>query len=222
MEAFTVHTGLVAPMDRDNVDTDAIIPKQFLKSIARSGFGPNLFDEWRYLDKGEPGQDPASRRINPDFVLNQQRYLPGPSGTPGASILLARRNFGCGSSREHAPWALQQYGFRAIIAPSFADIFFNNCFKNGLLPIVLPEHEVSRLFDEVAGFVGYRLTVDLQRERVVKPDGSELAFEVQPFRKFCLLNGFDDIGLTLRHADKIRAFEAERLARQPWLAHRAS
>jgi 3-isopropylmalate/(R)-2-methylmalate dehydratase small subunit len=215
MEAFTIHAGLVAPMDRDNVDTDAIIPKQFLKSIARSGFGPNLFDEWRYLDKGEPGQDPASRRANPDFVLNQPRYA-------GASILLARRNFGCGSSREHAPWALQQYGFRAIIAPSFADIFFNNCYKNGLLPIVLPEHEVARLFDEVAGFVGYRLTVDLQRERVLKPDGSESAFEVQPFRKYCLLNGFDDIGLTLRHADKIRAFEAERLARQPWLAHRAS
>jgi 3-isopropylmalate/(R)-2-methylmalate dehydratase small subunit len=215
MQAFTVHAGLVAPMDRDNVDTDAIIPKQFLKSIARSGFGPNLFDEWRYLDKGEPGQDPASRHINPDFVLNQPRYA-------GASVLLARRNFGCGSSREHAPWALQQYGFRAIIAPSFADIFFNNCFKNGLLPIVLPEHEVARLFDEVAGFVGYRLTVDLPRERVVKADGSELPFEVQPFRKYCLLNGFDDIGLTLRHADKIRAFEAERLARQPWLAHRST
>jgi 3-isopropylmalate/(R)-2-methylmalate dehydratase small subunit len=215
MQAFTLHSGLVAPMDRDNVDTDAIIPKQFLKSIARSGFGPNLFDEWRYLDKGEPGQDPASRRVNPDFVLNQPRYA-------GASILLARRNFGCGSSREHAPWALQQYGFRAIIAPSFADIFFNNCYKNGLLPIVLPEHEVARLFDEVAGFVGYQLTVDLPRERVIKPDGSELPFEVQAFRKYCLLNGFDDIGLTLRHADKIRAFEAERLARLPWLAHRAS
>jgi 3-isopropylmalate/(R)-2-methylmalate dehydratase small subunit len=215
MQAFTLHSGLVAPMDRDNVDTDAIIPKQFLKSIARSGFGPNLFDEWRYLDKGEPGQDPASRLINPDFVLNQPRYA-------GASVLLARRNFGCGSSREHAPWALQQYGFRAIIAPSFADIFFNNCYKNGLLPIVLPESDVARLFDEVAGFVGYQLTVDLPRERVIKPDGSELPFEVQAFRKYCLLNGFDDIGLTLRHADKIRAFEAERLARQPWLAHRAS
>jgi 3-isopropylmalate/(R)-2-methylmalate dehydratase small subunit len=215
MQAFTLHSGLVAPMDRDNIDTDAIIPKQFLKSIARSGFGPNLFDEWRYLDKGEPGQDPASRRINPDFVLNQPRYA-------GASILLARRNFGCGSSREHAPWALQQYGFRAIIAPSYADIFFNNCYKNGLLPIVLPEHEVARLFDEVAGFIGYQLSVDLPRERVIKPDGSELPFDVEPFRKYCLLNGFDDIGLTLRHADKIRAFEAERLARQPWLAHRAS
>ncbi|MCA3251863.1 MAG: 3-isopropylmalate dehydratase small subunit [Pseudomonadota bacterium] len=211
MQAFTVHQGLVAPMDRANVDTDAIIPKQFLKSIARSGFGPNLFDEWRYLDKGEPGQDPASRRPNPDFVLNQPRYA-------GASVLLARQNFGCGSSREHAPWALEQYGFRALIAPSFADIFFNNCFKNGLLPIVLPEPQVSRLFDEVAAFPGYTLTIDLPQQVVVKPDGAELPFEVQPFRKYCLLNGFDDIGLTLRHADKIRAFEAERLARMPWLA----
>ena len=210
MQAFTVHQGLVAPMDRDNVDTDAIIPKQFLKSIARTGFGPNLFDEWRYLDKGEPGQDPASRRANPDFVLNQPRYA-------GASVLLARRNFGCGSSREHAPWALEQYGFRAIIAPSFADIFFGNCFKNGLLPVVLPEPDVQRLFDEVAAFAGYRLTVDLPRQVVQTPDGRELPFEVQPFRKYCLLNGFDDIGLTLRHADKIRAFESERLARKPWL-----
>jgi 3-isopropylmalate/(R)-2-methylmalate dehydratase small subunit len=211
MEAFTVHHGLVAPMDRDNVDTDAIIPKQFLKSIARSGFGPNLFDAWRYLDQGEPGQDPASRRPNPDFVLNQPRYR-------GASLLLARRNFGCGSSREHAPWALQQYGFRALIAPSYADIFFGNCFKNGILPIVLPEAEVSALFDAVFAFEGYRLTIDLPRQVVIKPDGSALPFEVQPFRKYCLLNGFDDIGLTLRHADKIRAFEAERLARMPWLA----
>jgi 3-isopropylmalate/(R)-2-methylmalate dehydratase small subunit len=213
MQAFTVHQGLVAPMDRENVDTDAIIPKQFLKSIQRSGFGPNLFDEWRYLDKGEPGQDPAVRKPNPDFVLNQPRYK-------GASVLIARRNFGCGSSREHAPWALDQYGFRAIIAPSYADIFFNNCFKNGLLPIVLPEAQVAQLFDEVAAFPGYSLTVDLPRQVVVKPDGSELAFEVQPFRKYCLVNGFDDIGLTLRHADKIRAFEAERLAKMPWLAHR--
>jgi 3-isopropylmalate/(R)-2-methylmalate dehydratase small subunit len=211
MQAFTVHKGLVAPMDRDNVDTDAIIPKQFLKSIARTGFGPNLFDEWRYLDKGEPGQDPAARKPNPDFVLNLPRYQ-------GASVLLARRNFGCGSSREHAPWALEQYGFRAIIAPSFADIFFTNCFKNGLLPLVLPEDQVSRLFDEVRGFVGYALTIDLPRQVVVKPDGNELPFEVQPFRKYCLVNGFDDIGLTLRHADKIRGFEAERLARMPWLA----
>ncbi|MBX3603566.1 MAG: 3-isopropylmalate dehydratase small subunit [Rubrivivax sp.] len=212
MDAFTVHQGLVAPLDRENVDTDAIIPKQFLKSIARSGFGPNLFDEWRYLDKGEPGQDPAARKPNPDFVLNQPRYA-------GASILLARRNFGCGSSREHAPWALQQYGFRALIAPSYADIFFTNCFKNGLLPVVLPEAQVARLFDEVAAFPGYRLTVDLPRQVVVKPDGEELPFEVQPFRKYCLVNGFDDIGLTLRHADKIRAFEAERLAKMPWLAN---
>ena len=211
MQAFTVHQGLVAPMDRDNVDTDAIIPKQFLKSIKRSGFGPNLFDEWRYLDPGEPGQDPASRKPNPDFVLNQPRYH-------GASILLARKNFGCGSSREHAPWALEQFGFRALIAPSFADIFFNNCFKNGLLPIVLPESQVAKLFDEVSAFPGYQLTIDLERQRVLKPDGSEIAFDVQPFRKYCLLNGLDDIGLTLRHADKIRAFEAERLARMPWLA----
>ena len=220
MQAFTVHKGLVAPMDRANVDTDAIIPKQFLKSIARTGFGQNLFDAWRYLDKGEPGQDPASRKPNPDFVLNQSRYLPGPSGSPGASILLARRNFGCGSSREHAPWALDQYGFRAIIAPSYADIFFNNCFKNGLLPIQLPEDVVARLFDEVAAFPGYQLTVDLPRQVVVKPDGSEIAFDVQAFRKYCLVNGFDDIGLTLRHADKILAFEAERIARMPWLTHR--
>jgi len=211
MQAFTVHKGLVAPMDRANVDTDAIIPKQFLKSIKRSGFGPNLFDEWRYLDKGEPGQDISTRKPNPDFVLNQPRYQ-------GASVLLARQNFGCGSSREHAPWALDQYGFRAIIAPSYADIFFNNCFKNGLLPIVLPEAQVARLFDEVAAFPGYQLTIDLPRQVVVKPDGAELPFEVQGFRKYCLTNGFDDIGLTLRHADKIRAFEAERLATKPWLA----
>ena len=213
MQAFTVHKGLVAPMDRENVDTDAIIPKQFLKSIQRSGFGPNLFDAWRYLDPGEPGQDPASRRPNPDFVLNQPRYK-------DASVLLARANFGCGSSREHAPWALDQYGFRAIIAPSYADIFFNNCFKNGLLPLVLPEAQVARLFDEVLAFPGYELTVDLPRQVVVKPDGTELPFEVQAFRKYCLVNGFDDIALTLRHADKIRAFEAERLARMPWLAQR--
>ena len=212
MQAFTLHKGLVAPMDRENVDTDAIIPKQFLKSIARTGFGPNLFDEWRYLDKGEPGQDPAARKPNPDFVLNQPRYQ-------GASVLIARRNFGCGSSREHAPWALEQYGFRAILAPSFADIFFSNCFKNGLLPIVLPQEQIAKLFDEVNGFVGYALTIDLPRQVVVKPDGSELPFEVQPFRKYCLVNGFDDIGLTLRHAEKIRAFEAHRLARMPWLAH---
>jgi 3-isopropylmalate/(R)-2-methylmalate dehydratase small subunit len=214
MKPFRTHQGLVAALDLENVDTDAIIPKQFLKSIQRGGFGPNLFDAWRYLDPGEPGQDPASRRPNPDFVLNQPRYA-------GASVLLARKNFGCGSSREHAPWALEQYGFRALIAPSYADIFFNNCFKNGLLPIVLPEPTVGRLFEQTAAFAGYRLTIDLERQVIVEPDGAEIAFEVQPFRKYCLLNGFDDIGLTLRHADKIRAFESERLARMPWLANRA-
>ncbi|HEY8974068.1 MAG TPA: 3-isopropylmalate dehydratase small subunit [Burkholderiaceae bacterium] len=213
MQAFTLHTGLVAPMDRENVDTDAIIPKQFLKSIKRTGFGPNLFDEWRYKDPGYPGQDPAARVPNPDFVLNQPRYQ-------GASVLLARRNFGCGSSREHAPWALDQYGFRAIIAPSFADIFFTNCFKSGLLPIVLPEDAVAKLFDEVNAFVGYKLTIDLPRQVVAKPDGAEIPFDVQAFRKYCLVNGFDDIGLTLRHADKIRGYEAERLAKMPWLGHR--
>ena len=211
MQKFTVQKGLVAPMDRENVDTDAIIPKQFLKSIRKTGFGPNLFDEWRYLDHGEPGQDPATRRPNPDFVLNQPRYA-------GASILLARKNFGCGSSREHAPWALDQYGFRAIIAPSFADIFFNNSFKNGLLPIVLPEATVDQLFNEALAFPGFTLTVDLERQVVVRPQGEEIPFEVQAFRKFCLQNGFDDIGLTLRQADKIRAFELERLAQKPWLA----
>ena len=201
----------MAPIDRENVDTDAIIPKQFLKSIRKTGFGQNLFDEWRYLDAGYPGQDPASRKPNPDFVLNQPRYQ-------GASILLARKNFGCGSSREHAPWALDQFGFRAIIAPSYADIFFNNSFKNGLLPIVLPDAQVAALFDELAAFPGYSLTIDLERQQVIKPDGKELPFEVQAFRKYCLLNGFDDIGLTLRHADKIRAFEAQRLTQKPWLA----
>ena len=212
MTPFRVHTGLVAPLDRENVDTDAIIPKQFLKSIHRTGFGPNLFDEWRYVDHGEPGQDAAVRKPNPDFVLNQPRYK-------GASVLLARKNFGCGSSREHAPWAIEQFGFRALIAPSFADIFYNNCFKNGLLPIVLPDSQVSGLFDEVAAFIGYQLTIDLERQVVVKPDGAELGFDVQPFRKYCLLNGYDDIALTLRHADKIKAFEAERLRKMPWLAH---
>ena len=212
MQKFTVHKGLVAPMDRENVDTDAIIPKQFLKSIKKTGFGENLFDEWRFKDAGFPGQDPASRKPNPDFVLNQPRYK-------GASVLLARKNFGCGSSREHAPWALDQFGFRAIIAPSYADIFFNNSFKNGLLPIVLPDAQVSSLFDEALAFPGYQLTIDLARQVIVKPQGEELPFEIQPFRKFCLLNGFDDIGLTLRNADKIKAFEAERLAQKPWLAH---
>ena len=213
MQKFTVHQGLVAPMDRENVDTDAIIPKQFLKSIRRTGFGPNLFDEWRYLDQpGQPGVPESARKPNPDFVLNQPRYA-------GASILLARRNFGCGSSREHAPWALEQYGFRAIIAPSFADIFFSNCFKNGVLPIVLPESTVSQLFDEVHAFPGYQLTIDLERQVIVRPQGAEIAFDVLPFRRYCLLNGFDDIGLTLRHKDKIAAFEAHRLATKPWLSH---
>ena len=214
MQKFSLHKGIVAPMDRENVDTDAIIPKQFLKSIRKTGFGPNLFDEWRYLDHGEPGQDPASRKPNPDFVLNQPRYQ-------GASVLLSRKNFGCGSSREHAPWAIDQYGFRAVIAPSFADIFFNNCFKNGLLPIQLPEATVSTLFDEVLAFPGYQLTIDLERQVIVRPQGEEIAFDVQAFRKYCLINGLDDIGLTLRHADKIKAFEAERLATKPWLAHTA-
>jgi 3-isopropylmalate/(R)-2-methylmalate dehydratase small subunit len=213
MDKFTLHKGLVAPMDRENVDTDAIIPKQFLKSIKRSGFGPNLFDEWRYLDHGEPGQDPASRRPNPDFVLNQPRYA-------GASVLIARQNFGCGSSREHAPWALQQYGFRAILAPSFADIFFNNCFKNGLLPIVMPASAMNQLFDEVKAFPGYQLVVDLPRQVVVKPDGAEIPFDIEPFRKECLLGGLDEIGLTLQHADKIRAYEAARIAAKPWLNNR--
>ena len=212
MQKFTIHKGLVAPMDRANVDTDAIIPKQFLKSIKKTGFGPNLFDEWRYLDKGEPGVPESQRKPNPDFVLNQPRYK-------GASILLARKNFGCGSSREHAPWAIDQYGFRAVLAPSFADIFFNNCFKNGLLPIVLPESVIDGLFNEVAAFPGFELTIDLERQRVVKAQGEEIPFEVNAFRKYCLLNGFDDIGLTLRHADKIRAYEAQRLATKPWLAH---
>lgn len=213
MQAFTTHEGLVAPLDRENVDTDLIIPKQFLKSIKRTGFGPNLFDELRYLDHGEPGMDNSKRPLNPDFVLNQSRYQ-------GASVLLARKNFGCGSSREHAPWALTQYGFRAIIAPSYADIFFNNSFKNGLLPIVLSELEVARLFDEVKAFPGYKLRIDLERQVVIAADGRELSFDIEPFRKYCLLNGFDDIGLTLRQSDKIRAFEAERLARHPWLESR--
>ena len=212
MQKFTLHTGLVAPMDRENVDTDAIIPKQFLKSIRKTGFGPNLFDAWRYLDAGFPGQDLASRQPNPDFVLNQPRYQ-------GASILLARKNFGCGSSREHAPWALDQYGFRVIIAPSYADIFFNNSFKNGLLPIVLPDAQVAQLFAEALAFPGYTLTVDLERQVIARSQGQEIPFSVEVFRKYCLVNGLDDIGLTLRHSDKIKAFEAQRLATKPWLNH---
>lgn len=214
MQAFTTHHGLVAPMDRANVDTDLIIPKQFLKSIKRTGFGPNLFDELRYLDHGEPGADNSRRPLNPDFVLNQARYQ-------GASILLARKNFGCGSSREHAPWALQQFGFRAIIAPSFADIFFNNSFKNGLLPIVLPESEVNRLFDEAKAFPGYRLRVDLQHQVVIDQSGNELRFEIDDYRKQSLLLGLDEIDQTLLQADAIRAFEAKRLAEHPWLRKRA-
>ena len=212
MQKFTLHTGLVAPMDRENVDTDAIIPKQFLKSIRKTGFGPHLFDAWRYLDTGEPGMDLTNRKPNPDFVLNQPRYK-------GASVLLARKNFGCGSSREHAPWALDQFGFRAIIAPSYADIFFNNSFKNGLLPIVLSEAQVAALFAEALAFPGYKLTIDLERQMIVKAQGEEIPFDVEVFRKYCLINGLDDIGLTLRHSDKIRAFEAERLATKPWLNH---
>jgi 3-isopropylmalate/(R)-2-methylmalate dehydratase small subunit len=210
MRQFQTLDGLVAPLDRANVDTDAIIPKQFLKSIKRSGFGPNLFDEWRYLDVGQPGQDCSGRPKNPDFVLNQARYQ-------GAQILLTRDNFGCGSSREHAPWALEDFGFRALIGPSFADIFFNNCFKNGLLPIRLPAAEVEALFQQCLATPGYRLSIDLAAQTVTRPDGKVLPFDVDPFRKECLLNGWDDIGLTLRHADEIRAFEARRKIEQPWL-----
>jgi len=210
MQKFTLLDGLVVPLDRANVDTDAIIPKQFLKSIKRSGFGPNAFDEWRYLDHGEPGMDNSKRPVNPDFVLNQPRYR-------GAQILLARENFGCGSSREHAPWALEDYGFRAIIAPSFADIFFNNCFKNGLLPIRLDAEKVDALFRAVEANVGYRLRIDLEQQTITAPDGTVSRFEVEAFRKHCLLNGLDDIGLTLQHVDEIKAFEAKRRAAQPWL-----
>ena len=210
MEKFTVLQGLVAPLDRPNVDTDAIIPKQFLKSIKRSGFGPNLFDEWRYLDHGEPGMDPAARVPNPDFVLNQPRYQ-------GASILLARENFGCGSSREHAPWALTDFGFRAVVAPSYADIFFNNSFKNGLLPVILPAPVVDRLFAETLSNPGYRLTVDLQQQKVQTPAGEAFGFSVDAFRRHCLIEGLDEIGLTLQHADAIRAFEDRRRLEQPWL-----
>ncbi len=209
MNPFTQLDGLVAPLDRANVDTDAIIPKQFLKSIKRSGFGPNAFDEWRYLDVGQPGQDNSRRPLNPNFVLNQPRYQ-------GAQILLTRDNFGCGSSREHAPWALEDYGFRVLIGPSFADIFFNNSFKNGLLPIMLDVAEVDELFRQCEASEGYRLAVDLAAQTITRPDGKSISFEVDPFRKECLLNGWDDIGLTLRHADKIRAFEAQRRSQHPY------
>ncbi|MBS3963043.1 MAG: 3-isopropylmalate dehydratase small subunit [Methylomonas sp.] len=208
MRAFTTLTALVAPLDRANIDTDAIIPKQFLKSIRRAGFGPYLFDEWRYLDHGEPDMDCSHRPLNKDFVLNRPQYQ-------GAQILLTRENFGCGSSREHAPWALEDYGFRAIIAPSFADIFFNNCFKNGILPIVLPAATVDQLFKELDD--GYQLTIDLSTQTITTPGGQNIAFNVDETRRHRLLNGLDDIGLTLQHADKIKAYEAERAQRAPWL-----
>ena len=213
MTPFTVLKGLVAPLDRANVDTDAIIPKQFLKSIKRTGFGPNLFDEWRYLDVGQPGVDNSKRPLNPDFVLNQPRYQ-------GASVLLTRKNFGCGSSREHAPWALEQYGFRAIIAPSFADIFFNNCYKNGLLPIGLSEQAVDQLFNQVKAFPGYQLRIDLPAQTVSTVNSDTVHhFEIDAFRKHCLINGLDDIGLTLQHADKIHSYEERHLATFPWLTN---
>ena len=212
MEKFTTLTGLVVPLDRSNVDTDAIIPKQFLKSIYRTGYGPNCFDEWRYLDKGEPGMDNSKRPINPDFVLNFPRYK-------GAEILLARKNFGCGSSREHAPWALLQYGFRCVIAPSFADIFYSNSLKNGLVPVVLSEDVIDRLFRDCEKTEGYRLTVDLDKQTVTEPDGTVTPFEISAFRRWAIMNGFDDIGITLStRQDKIRAFEDKRLAEKPWLA----
>ncbi len=210
MEKFVRKEGLVAPLDRANVDTDAIIPKQFLKSIQRTGFGPNLFDEWRYLDRGEPGKDDSKRPLNPDFVLNKKQF-------EGATVLLARENFGCGSSREHAPWALQQFGFQAVIAPSFADIFFNNSLKNGLVLIKFDSKIVDQLFKEAAASPGYRLAVDLEQQTVSTPTGENFTFEMDPFRKDCILNGLDDIGLTLTHADKIRAYEAKHKVAQPWL-----
>ncbi|HHX2499933.1 TPA: 3-isopropylmalate dehydratase small subunit [Neisseria subflava] len=210
MKAFTKITAIVAPLDRSNVDTDAIIPKQFLKSIKRSGFGPNAFDEWRYLDHGEPGMDNSKRPLNPAFSLNQPRYQ-------GAQILLTRKNFGCGSSREHAPWALDDYGFRAVIAPSFADIFFNNCYKNGLLPIVLTEEQVDQLFKEVEANEGYQLSIDLAEQTLTTPSGETFTFDITEHRKHCLLNGLDEIGLTLQHADEIRDFEEKRRQSQPWL-----
>lgn len=210
MDKFTRLNGLVLPLDRANVDTDAIIPKQFLKSIKRSGFGVNLFDDWRYLDSGEPGMDNSGRPLNEDFVLNKPRYQ-------GAQVLLARKNFGCGSSREHAPWALLDYGFRVVIAPSYADIFFNNCFKNGILPIILDEQVIDQLFNEVEATEGYQLNVDLEAQTVTKPSGESIAFEVDAFRKHCLLNGLDDIGLTLQHVDDIKAYEERRKQEAPWL-----
>ncbi|MBT7308264.1 MAG: 3-isopropylmalate dehydratase small subunit [Gammaproteobacteria bacterium] len=210
MEKFTQHQGLVVPMDRPNVDTDAIIPKQYLKSVKRAGFGPNLFDDWRYLDPGDPAIDNASRRLNPDFLLNQPAYQ-------GGTVLLGRENFGCGSSREHAVWALTDYGFRVVIAPSFADIFFNNSFKSGLLPITLSETEVEQLFEEERQVAGYALEVDLQAETVTTPGGMVFSFQMDEFRKYRLLNGLDDIGLTLQHQDEIKGYEADHRAAAPWL-----
>ena len=210
MEKFVTFSGIVAAIDRSNIDTDAIIPKQYLKSIKRSGFGINLFDDWRYLDPGEPGQDDSKRRLNPDFVLNREPYS-------GAQILLARENFACGSSREHAVWALLDFGIKVVIAPSFADIFYNNSFKNGLLPIALDAEQVERLFQAVGANEGYQLTIDLENNRVVTPDGEQLGFEIDEFRKYCLLNGFDDIGLTMQHADEIREFEMQYYENMPWL-----
>ncbi|WP_420597719.1 3-isopropylmalate dehydratase small subunit [Neptuniibacter sp.] len=210
MNKFTLHTGIAAPMDRANIDTDMIIPKQFLKSIKRSGFGKNLFDELRYLDEGQPDQECTGRPLNEEFVLNQARYK-------GTSVLLARENFGCGSSREHAPWALEDFGIRSVIAPSFAEIFYNNCFKNGLLPIVLSDEQVDQLFKETSATEGYELTIDLEKQLVVTPSGEEMAFEIDGFRKHCLLNGLDDIGLTLQHADEIKAYEEQRRQSAPWL-----
>jgi 3-isopropylmalate/(R)-2-methylmalate dehydratase small subunit len=212
MEKLVTHTGIVAPLDRDNIDTDAIIPKQFLRSISRTGFGPFCFDEWRYLDRGELGMDLASRKPNPDFILNQPRFRE-------SSILLAGANFGCGSSREHAPWALKEYGFRVLIAPGFADIFYNNCFKNGLLPIRLSHDTVRRLFEECMAQEGYRLVIDLQRQCITVPSGEEISFELDPFRRHCLMNGLDEIGLTLQHSDEIAAFEHQHLAKKPWLEY---
>jgi 3-isopropylmalate/(R)-2-methylmalate dehydratase small subunit len=213
LEKFTVHTGIAAPLDRANVDTDAIIPKQFMKSISRTGFGPHAFDDWRYLDRGEPGMDLSNRQPDPDFVLNRAEYR-------GASVLLTRRNFGCGSSREHAPWALQQFGIRALVGPGFAEIFYGNCLKNGLLPVVLSEDQVDRLFVLAAATSGFSLTADLERQEVRLTSGERLPFDIDPFRRSCLLNGLDEIALTLRHADLIRRFEEDRLKSQPWLATR--
>ena len=210
MKPFVPHTGILAPLDRANVDTDAIIPKQFLKSIKKTGFGPHLFDEWRYLDHGEPGMDLTQRKKNPDFVLNQDRY-------EKATILIARENFGCGSSREHAPWAIEDFGFRVILATSFADIFFSNCFKNGLLPIVLPAETIDHLFDLTYSNKGYAITVDLENQSIILPSKEKISFQVDTFRKHCLINGLDDIGLTMQHSESIKAFEKTYYQKNSWL-----